>query len=111
MDTTEDTAGLSPFITRGELRRVLPYSPQYIARLETQGKFPKRIQTATHKVVWRRSEVLEWIEQRHIDSARRSRSITSFLISVRNWGKKTLLAIVSFFASKTASKKLENENN
>ena len=52
------------FITRHELRRLVPYTPQHILRLEKKGKFPKRIKVGERRVVWRWNEVLAWREQK-----------------------------------------------
>ena len=51
-------------ITRRELRRLVPYAPQHILRLEKQGKFPKRIKVGERRVVWRSEEVMAWCEQK-----------------------------------------------
>ena len=51
-------------ITRGELRRLVPYCPQHILRLEKKGKFPKRIKIGERRVAWRSEEVMAWREQK-----------------------------------------------
>jgi len=51
-------------ITRPELRRLVPYTPQYILRLERQGKFPKRIRLVEGRVGWWLPDVLAWCEQK-----------------------------------------------
>jgi prophage regulatory protein len=51
-------------ITRRELRRLVPYTPQHILRLERQGKFPKRIKLVEGRVGWWLHEVMAWLEQK-----------------------------------------------
>ena len=55
-------------ITKKELRAIVPYSPQHILRLETTGKFPRRIRIGERRVGWRLSDVLAWIEARAADA-------------------------------------------
>ena len=40
------------------------YSPQHIARMEKEGKFPKRVQLGQNRVGWVEAEVDEWIKAR-----------------------------------------------
>lgn len=53
-------------ITRQELRQITGncYSDVHFLRLEQAGKFPRRLKLNQNRVVWRLSEVLEWIEAR-----------------------------------------------
>ncbi len=51
-------------ITRRELRRLVPYTPQHILRLEKKGKFPKRIKVGERRVGWWLHEVMAWLEQK-----------------------------------------------
>lgn len=51
-------------ITKGELRRMVPYTPQHILRLEKRGLFPRRIQVGTNRVAWLLSEVEQWVATR-----------------------------------------------
>jgi prophage regulatory protein len=51
-------------ITRRELRRLVPYTPQHILRLERQGKFPQRIKLVEGRVGWLLPEVLALCEQK-----------------------------------------------
>ena len=50
-------------ITRRELRRLVPYTPQHILRLEKKGKFPKRINVGERRVGWWLHEVMVWLEK------------------------------------------------
>ena len=51
-------------IDKKELRRLVPYTPQHIARLEAAGLFPKRLRLGQNRVGWIEAEVLEWIAAR-----------------------------------------------
>ncbi|HEY8948344.1 MAG TPA: AlpA family phage regulatory protein [Rhizomicrobium sp.] len=53
-------------VSKKELKTVcgIPYSPQHIARLETAGRFPKRISLGQNRVAWLLPEVEEWINER-----------------------------------------------
>ena len=51
-------------LDKRSLKTKVPYSPQHIARLEREGKFPQRIQLGTCRVGWLESEVDEWIKAR-----------------------------------------------
>ena len=53
-------------ITRRELGRLVPYTPQHILRLEKQGKFPKRIKVGERRVGWWLHEVMAWLEQKSV---------------------------------------------
>ena len=51
-------------ITRRELRRLVPYTPQHILRLEKKKKFPERIKVGERRVGWWLHEVMAWLEQK-----------------------------------------------
>lgn len=51
-------------LSKRQLKELVLYSPQHIARLEKAGKFPKRLQLGPNRVGWVESEVLEWLEVR-----------------------------------------------
>lgn len=44
-------------ITKAELRRLVPYTPQHILRLEKRGLFQRRVQLGANRVAWLLSEV------------------------------------------------------
>ena len=46
------------------LKTMIPYSRQHIARLEADGRFPKRVQLGQCRVAWLLSEVEAWMEAR-----------------------------------------------
>lgn len=51
-------------LSKRQLKELVLYSPQHVARLEKAGKFPRRVQLGPNRVGWVESEVLEWLEQR-----------------------------------------------
>lgn len=51
-------------ISKRELKEMVLYSPQHIARLEKAGEFPKRVTLGPNRVGWVEAEVLDWLEQR-----------------------------------------------
>jgi prophage regulatory protein len=51
-------------VSKRELKALVLYSPQHIARLEKAGKFPLRVQLGPNRVGWVESEVLDWIAER-----------------------------------------------
>ena len=53
-------------ITRRELRRLVPYTPQHILRLEKKKKFPERIKVGERRVGWWLHEVMAWLEQKSV---------------------------------------------
>ena len=54
-------------LSKRQLRELVLYSPQHIARLEKAGKFPLRVKLGQARVGWIESEVLAWLQER-IDS-------------------------------------------
>jgi prophage regulatory protein len=58
------TSTIRQVITKKELRLMVPYSPQHIARLEKKGEFPKRIAIGKRRVGWWLSEIEAWLEER-----------------------------------------------
>ncbi len=57
---------LDRFLSRRDLRRLLPVSDMTIWRWEAAGLFPRHLAIGGRNF-WRESEVLDWIE-RHSDS-------------------------------------------
>ncbi|MEM7241908.1 MAG: AlpA family phage regulatory protein [Pseudomonadota bacterium] len=51
-------------LSKRDLKEMILYSPQHIARLEKAGKFPKRVQLGPNRVGWVEAEVLDWIKDR-----------------------------------------------
>ena len=48
-------------ISKRQLKELVLYSPQHIARLEKAGQFPKRVHLGPSRVGWVESEVLDWL--------------------------------------------------
>ena len=51
-------------IGKVELRKMVLYSPQHIARLEKAGQFPIQVQLGPNRVGWVLSEVEDWLQTR-----------------------------------------------
>lgn len=51
-------------ISKRQLKELVLYSPQHIARLEKAGQFPKRVRLGQARVGWIEDEVLDWLNQR-----------------------------------------------
>jgi prophage regulatory protein len=51
-------------LSKRQLKELVLYSPQHIARLEKAGKFPKRVQLGPNRVGWVEDEVLDWLQGR-----------------------------------------------
>lgn len=51
-------------ISKAELRRIVPYTPQHILRLEKRGLFPRRLQLGANRVAWLLTEIEQWITMR-----------------------------------------------
>ena len=46
------------------LRRMVLYSRQHVARLEKDGRFPKRIRLGKCRVGWLKAEIEAWLKDR-----------------------------------------------
>jgi prophage regulatory protein len=51
-------------LSKRQLKEMVLYSPQHVARLEKAGKFPKRVQIGPNRVGWVEGEVLDWLQER-----------------------------------------------
>jgi prophage regulatory protein len=51
-------------ITKPELCRMVPYTPQHILRLEKAGKFPRRVRLGANRVAWLLVEIEAWVAAR-----------------------------------------------
>ena len=51
-------------LSKRQLKELVLYSPQHIARLEAAGQFPKRVRLGANRVGWVGSEVLDWLQER-----------------------------------------------
>lgn len=59
-----DFNGADRIVDKGELKKLVPYSPVHIDRLEAKRRFPKRIKLGPNRVGWSLQEVQKWIEAR-----------------------------------------------
>jgi prophage regulatory protein len=51
-------------LSKRQLKELVLYSPQHVARLEKAGAFPKRVNLGPNRVGWVESEVLDWLQER-----------------------------------------------
>ncbi len=51
-------------LSKRQVKELVLYSPQHIARLEKAGLFPKRVQLGPCRVGWVEDEVLDWLRER-----------------------------------------------
>jgi prophage regulatory protein len=51
-------------LSKRQVKELVLYSPQHIARLEQAGQFPKRVQLGLSRVGWVEDEVLDWLQKR-----------------------------------------------
>jgi len=51
-------------LSKRQLKELVLYSPQHVARLELAGEFPKRVQLGQCRVGWVEQEVLDWLQER-----------------------------------------------
>ena len=51
-------------LSKRQVKDLVLYSPQHIARLEAAGKFPRRVRLGQNRVGWVEGEVLEWLQSR-----------------------------------------------
>ncbi len=62
-------------LSKRQLKELVLYSPQHVARLEAAGQFPQRVQLGQNRVGWVESEVLDWLQKR-IDSREKPNDIS-----------------------------------
>lgn len=51
-------------LSKRQLKELVLYSPQHVARLEKAGQFPQRVQLGPNRVGWVEAEVLDWLQRR-----------------------------------------------
>ena len=51
-------------LSKRQLKELVLYSPQHVARLEKAGQFPKRVQLGPNRVGWVEDEVMDWLQSR-----------------------------------------------
>jgi prophage regulatory protein len=55
---------MKKMLSKRQVKELVLYSPQHIARLEAAGQFPKRVRLGANRVGWVEEEVLAWLQQR-----------------------------------------------
>ena len=55
---------MKKMLSKRQVKELVLYSPQHIARLEAAGQFPKRVRLGTNRVGWVEEEVLAWLQER-----------------------------------------------
>ena len=55
---------MKKMLSKRQVKELVLYSPQHIARLEAAGKFPKRVQLGANRVGWVKEEIEEWLQHR-----------------------------------------------
>lgn len=61
-------------LSKRDLKALVLYSPQHVARLEKAGQFPRRVQLGPNRVGWVESEVLDWLTERLESRGNQTRS-------------------------------------
>ena len=51
-------------LSKRQLKELVLYSPQHIARMEKAGQFPTRVHLGPNRVGWVEAEVLDWLRSR-----------------------------------------------
>lgn len=51
-------------LTKAQVRSITTYSFAHTARLEAEGKHPKRVKIGSGRVAYVESEILEWVQAR-----------------------------------------------
>jgi prophage regulatory protein len=51
-------------LSKRQVKELVLYSPQHVARLEAAGVFPKRVKLGNNRVGWLEREVLDWLQKR-----------------------------------------------
>lgn len=55
---------MKKMLSKRQVKELVLYSPQHIARLEAAGQFPKRVKLGVNRVGWIEEEVLAWLDER-----------------------------------------------
>jgi prophage regulatory protein len=66
--TFQDQLTGCEIVTWRRLSMVVPYSRQYIWKMEQDGSFPKRISFGPKRSAWKVQEIKEWLAERGIKS-------------------------------------------
>jgi prophage regulatory protein len=54
-------------VDRRQLRELVPVSDSQLRRLESAGRFPRRVKLGANRVGWLLGEIQQWIAQRKAD--------------------------------------------
>jgi prophage regulatory protein len=61
----ENSLPATILLSRDDLKEIgIHFSAPHLLRLESAGKFPRRVRLSPLRVAWIKQEVLDWIEQR-----------------------------------------------
>lgn len=55
---------MTKMLSKRQVKELVLYSPQHIARLEAAGQFPKRVKLGVNRVGWVEAEILDWLDKR-----------------------------------------------
>ena len=55
---------MKKLLSKRQLKEIVLYSPQHIARLEKAGQFPKRVPLGPNRVGWVEEEVIQWLDHK-----------------------------------------------
>lgn len=61
-DPSQGGPRLDRILSKKQLLEYVPYTSQHIARLEKEGKFPKRVQLGPNRVGWFESDIIAWMD-------------------------------------------------
>ncbi len=51
-------------LSKRQIKELVLYSPQHVARLEAAGQFPRRVRLGPNRVGWIEAEILDWLQER-----------------------------------------------
>lgn len=59
------------FMSKKELRPLIPYASTYLLVLETAGRFPIRVKIGDKRVAWLQSEIVKWLSEKRTERYQR----------------------------------------
>lgn len=64
------SAANDPLVGMADLPRLgICFHPNHLRRLWTRGEFPRPFKLSARKLVWKRSEIIEWVESKRREAA------------------------------------------
>ncbi len=51
-------------LSKRQVKELVLYSSQHVARQEAAGQFPKRVRLGANRVGWVEDEILDWLRER-----------------------------------------------